>query len=147
MYLSFSLCAVIISTDRIHLVYVVACRKVIELQHYSGRNIYGSDHTAGVQVLTSGLSHGSSPDANFAGTLQLVRQRQSWVSDLHAASQLQLRPCRVKVTKAPRGRGGRGGGVARSRCHLKRHLFIVAKHVFISCPHRLWLRAEPSRSL
>lgn len=36
----------------------------------------------------------------------------------------------------------RGEGAWR-RCHLKKHLFIVAEHVFISCPHRLWLRAEP----
>lgn len=35
-------------------------------------------------------------------------------------------------------------GVNRRRCYnLKRQLFIVEKHVFISCHRKLWLRAEP----
>lgn len=62
--------------------------------------------------------------------------------------QRPTRACRQLKVKALRKPGETAMGVSMRRCcHLKRHLFIVGEHVFISCLHRLWVRAEPTRSL
>lgn len=71
-----------------------------------------------------------------------------WDSVVIHYEQRPTRACRQLKVKTLRKPGETAMGVSMRRCcHLKRHLFIVGEHVFISCLHRLWVRAEPTRSL
>lgn len=79
---------------------------------------------------------------HFVKTMAVFSQTVVPFMDVRSCS---ITACVMKLaTHAKRAKTEVTVGVNRRRCYnLKRQLFIVEEHVFISWHRKLWLRAEP----